>query len=100
MNKKVIIAAIVCFWVFTTSMAQERSQLYGTVKWQNGAFAKGVLMRIGGYRVVTNKKGYYKFDYLKPGEYTLSIKPPGKRTKYFKVKVTRKYKTDDFIIDW
>jgi len=99
MNKKVIIA-IVCFWIFTTSMAQERSQLYGTIKWQNGAFAKGVLVRIGGYRVVTNKKGYYKFDYLNQGEYTLSIKPPGKRTKSFKVKVTQKTKSEDFIIDW
>ena len=90
-------AILVCVLVV---MAQQTSELYGWVKYSNQSPAQGVVLTMGNYSVATDKDGYYKITFLKPGRRTISITPPGKATRSKPVKIEAKPTRFDVHIDW
>lgn len=91
------IAILVCVML---AMAQQTSELYGWVKYSNQSPAQGVVLTMGNYSVATDKDGYYKIPFIKPGWRTISIAPPGKATRSKSVKVETKPTRFDVPIDW
>jgi hypothetical protein len=98
MKAAVCVALIlVCLVV---AAAQRPSELYGYVKYQNNSPAKGVVVSIGNFNVATDKNGYYKVTFLKPGWKVVSLTPPGKVTRSFKVMVGSTSTQKDFVVNW
>jgi hypothetical protein len=85
---------------FVAVDAQESTQLFGYVKRENNIPVQGATISIGGYSVSTNKDGYYKFDFLKPGPQVISISVQGKPTRYIRMKITNTPTQKDFFVDW
>jgi hypothetical protein len=81
-------------------MAQQTTELYGWVKNSNQSPAPGVVLTMGNYSVATDKNGYYKIPFLRPGTRTISIAPPGKATRSKPVKIEAKPTRFDVKIDW
>jgi Carboxypeptidase regulatory-like domain len=100
MRKKfVLLAILICLFSFTRAMAQVPSELSGRIYWQDGSPARGVTVTIGGYSTITNSDGFYRFELPRPEEYVVSISPPGKVTRPFRVRVTGTSQKD-FTINW
>lgn len=92
------VAILVCVLV---AMAQQTSELYGWVKDSNQSPAPGVVLTMGNYSVATDKNGYYKIPFLKPGPRKLLIAPPGKETRSKPVTIEATPTTRvDITIDW
>lgn len=98
MKKITLLVVLICLFSATPVVAKF-GQLYGWVRWQNGQPAQGVTMSIGGYSIVTNQKGYYGFSSIYPGLYVISISPPRRPTRSFRVNITGSTQ-QDFIINW
>lgn len=97
---KSLLCGLIISLCLVPAVAQQTTQLSGYVKYTNKTAAKGVVMTIGSYSVVTDANGYYKFSYLKPGATKISISPPGKRTRVFKITILTRPTLKDFPIDW
>ncbi|MCK4824819.1 carboxypeptidase regulatory-like domain-containing protein [bacterium] len=97
----VYVSILVTIIIVGSSEAQyQYGQLQGYVQWANGDAAQGIVMSISGYSVSTNQYGYYSFGFLYPGQYVISISPPGRLTRSFWVTVTQGATRQDFIINW
>lgn len=90
------IAIMVCVML---AMAQQTSELYGWVTY-NKSPVPGVVLTMGNYSVATDKNGYYKIPFLKPGRRTISIAPPGKATRSKTVTIESTPTRFDVPIDW
>jgi len=99
MSRRIILWAIVLSMLTGLAVAQS-SSLFGSVRWQTGGAAVGVTVSIGGYNVVTDKTGSYRFGFLRPGTYIVVISPPGKPSRSFKVAVAGNALRRDFTINW
>lgn len=97
---KAALLAILIMACIAVTMAQQQSELSGFVKYNNKTAARGVIVTIGTYSVVTNKDGYYRMTFVKPGSRVVSITPPYKATKYYKVRIEMSPTRKDFEINW
>lgn len=97
---KAALCAIVILVCFLVAMAQQTSELYGWVKNPNQSPAQGVVLTMGNYSVATDRNGYYKIPFLRPGARTISIAPPGKATRSKSVKIEATPTRFDVKIDW
>jgi len=98
MKKVTLLAVLICLFSAIPVVA-EFSQLYGRVRWQSGQPAQGVTMSIGGYSIVTDQNGHYRFSSIHPGLYVISISPPRRPTRSFRVNITGSTQ-QDFTINW
>ena len=94
-----LLVIVISLFSFTRAMAQMPSGLSGQIYWQDGSPARGVTVTIGGYSTITSDNGFYRFELSRPGEYVVSISPPGKVTRPFRIKVTG-MSQQDFTINW
>ena len=90
-------AILVCVMLV---MAQQASELNGYVTYPNKSPVPGVVLTMGNYSVVTDKNGYYRMTFLKPGVRTISISPPGKATRSRPVKILPTPTRLDIQVDW
>jgi hypothetical protein len=97
---KLALCAVTILVCFLVAMAQQTSELYGWVKDSNQSPAQGVVLTMGNYSVATDRNGYYKITFLKPGSRTISITPPGRATRSKPVKIDPKPTRFDVKIDW
>ena len=95
MLKNVVVSFILICLIFAISFAQvETYELEGWVKYQNNDPARGVTMAIGNYAIATDQSGYYRFTLLwpvEPGEYVISISPPGRPIHRVKLIIKNNY---------
>lgn len=95
MLKNVVVSFILICLIFAISFAQvETYELEGWVKYQNNDPARGVTMSIGNYAIATDQNGYYRFTLLwpvEPGEYVISISPPGRPIRRVKLIIKNNY---------
>ena len=103
MRKNILFSVILlCIFSFTRAMAQVPSELSGRIYWQDGSPARGVTVTKGLYSTITNDNGFYRFELpsSRQEEYVVvSISPPGKVTRPFRVKVTGTTQ-QDFTSNW
>jgi len=97
---KMISGASVILLCIVLAIGQKSTELYGHIKYTNGTAASGVGVSIGNYSVTTDKDGYYKMGFLKPGVTTVWITPPYKKTRSFRVVIGRTPTQKDFMINW
>ncbi len=97
---KVVLCTTVIFVCVVLAMAQKSSELNGHVWYSNKSPAEGVILTIGNYSVTTDKDGYYKITFLKPGLCRVLIKPPDKATRSFKVMIGSTPTQKDFVVNW
>ena len=97
---KTLLCGLIISVCVVVAAAQQPTQLSGHVYYKNKTPARGVVLSIGSYSVVTDATGFYKFGFLKPGVCTVSMTPPGKRTRPFRVSMLSTATTKDFVIDW
>jgi len=95
----VVLLVLTCL-ISTASAGQAGNNLVGYVRQSNGAPARGVIMTIGSYSTGTGDNGYYRFSSLQPREYVVTISPPGKLSRSYKVSVTGNPTQKNFTIDW
>lgn len=88
------------FVCLMTVAAQRSSQLFGYVRYSDNSAAKGVVVGVGDFNVITNDAGYYKVVSVRSGDNVVSLTPPGKATKSFPVTVESGPTQKDFKIDW
>ena len=81
-------------------MAQQASELNGYVTYPNKSPVQGVVLTMGNYSVVTDKNGFYRMTFLKPGVRTITISPPGKATRSRPVKILPTPTRLDIQVDW
>jgi len=97
---KAVLCAVVILVCVLVAMAQQTSELYGWVKYTNQSPAQGVVLTLGNYSVATDRNGYYKIPFLRPGTRAISIAPPGKATRSRPVKIEATPTRFDVQIDW
>jgi len=97
---KAFLAISLTLFFLAAVAAQTSSQLSGYVRNKDKLPVKGVVVTIGDFGVATDANGYYKLSYLKPGTKIVSISPPGKVTRSFKVTVTSRPTQRDFVVYW
>jgi hypothetical protein len=100
MIRKLVVLVLVPFLVLVTPVHAQTTRLEGVVTLRDGKPAPGVTMTIGSYSVVTDQSGHYGFDYLRPGQYVVTVSPRDKRPRSFPVTVNIIRKPYDFRIDW
>ena len=88
------------FVCLMTVAARRSSQLYGYVSYSDNSAAKGVVVSVGDFNVITNDAGYYKVASVSSGDNVVSITPPGKTTRSFPVSIGSGATQKDFKIDW
>jgi len=81
-------------------MAGKSTELYGHVYNNDKTPAQGVVLSIGNYSVTSEKDGSYRMTFLRPGFQVVSVKPPGKVTRPFKVVIKSEPTLRDFFINW
>jgi len=98
---KVTLSIFLTIVFLVVAMAQERpSELSGYLKNPNKLPAKGVVVSVGNFSVASNADGYYRITGVRPGWRIVSLAPPGKATKSFRVLVNSTPTRKDFPIDW
>ena len=97
--KALILTLLITFFVVTSQATAQSSELSGYVTSGNRP-VKGVTLTIGGYAIVSDGNGYYKFSFLKPGTVEVRVTPPNKETRIFTVVVAGQPTRKDFPIDW
>lgn len=86
--------------LMTVAAARRSSQLYGYVTYSDNSAAKGVVVGVGDFNVITNDAGYYKVASVSGGDNVVSITPPGKTTRSFPVSIGSGPTQKDFKVDW
>ena len=97
---KVVLSFSLILVLVVAGAAQRASELSGYLRYKDKSAAKGVVVSIGNFSVVTDANGYYKVTYLKPGLKVVSITPPNKATRSFKVMIGTKPTQKDFVVNW
>ena len=97
---KAILGITLILVCLVVAAAQRPSEMFGWVKDKNNSPVKGVVVSIGNFSVATDANGYYKMTFLKPGVKVVSLTPPGKVTRSYKVTIGPNPKRQDFVIDW
>ncbi len=97
---KVVLSFSLILVLVVAGAAQRASELSGYLLYKDRSPAKGVVVSIGNFNVVTDANGYYKVTYLKPGLKVVSITPPDKATRSFKVMIGAKPTQKDFVVNW
>lgn len=97
---KAVLCSAVIFASVALAVAGKPSELSGHVYYINKTPAEGVVLSIGNYSVTTNKDGYYRMTFLRPGSQEVLITPPNKATRSFTVTVESEPTFKDFWIDW
>ena len=97
---KVVLSFSLILVLVVAGAAQRASELSGYLLYKDRSPAKGVVVSIGNFNVVTDANGYYKVTYLKPGLKVVSITPPNKATRSFKVMIGTKPTQKDFVVNW
>ena len=115
---KVVLSFSLILVLVVAGAAQRASELSGYLLYKDKSPAKGVVVSIGNFNVVTDANGYYyqnhsvsltkmtdangyyKVTYLKPGLKVVSITPPNKATRSFKVMIGTKPTQKDFVVNW
>jgi len=97
---KAVLCAVAILVCVILAMAQQTSELYGWVTYTNQSPAQGVVLTMGNYSVATDKNGYYKVPFLKPGWRTILITPPGKASRPRRVKIETWATRHDVRVDW
>ena len=97
---KVVLGFSLILLLAVAGAAQHASELSGYLRYKDKSAAKGVVVSIGNFSVVTDDNGYYKVTYLKPGLKVVSITPPNKATRSFKVMIGTKPTQKDFVVNW
>jgi len=82
------------------ALAQNATELSGYVRYGNSAPVSGAIVTIGNFNVATNDRGYYRVGSLRPGPKVVSISPPNKETRAFRVTVANAPTQHDFVVDW
>ena len=102
MKKLLLLFALLSFFLISFSQQSSYSSspnLYGYVKSNDNRPIENVSLRISGYSVTTDENGFYKFHNLRNKEYVVSVSPPQKRTKYFRIRVNESTRKD-WNVDW
>ena len=100
MIRKLAALVVVPFLVLMTPVHAQSMRLEGIVTSRFDQPVQGVTMTIGNYSVVTDRRGRYAFDYLRPGRYVVTVSPRDKRPRSFPVAVTANPTRVNFRIDW
>ncbi len=83
------------------AIAQERpSEISGYITNQNNSPVKGVVVSIGSISVASTADGYYRMAGVRPGSRVVTISPPGKPARAFRVSVGSNPTRQDFRVDW
>jgi len=95
------LCGVFVFLCVAFATAQQRpSELSGYIKNRNNSPIKGVVVNVGSFNVATDANGYYKLTALKPGLRIVSLAPPEKASRSFKVMVETTPTRKDFVVDW
>ena len=97
---KAVLCSAVIFACVAPGVAGKSSELSGHVYYSNKTPAQGVVLSIGNYSVTTDKDGYYRMTFLRPGSQEVLVTPPDKATRSFTVTVESELTLKDFWIDW
>lgn len=92
-------AAMICVCLVLCT-AQNSTEMYGRVTYSDGSAASGVVLTIGNYSVTSDQSGNYKMSFLRPGVNVVTVSPPRKATKTFKVTISPTRMLRNFPIDW
>lgn len=92
--------AIFLMFAFLRYSDAQYSQLQGCVRWPNNQPVLGATVGIGGYAVSTDRNGCYSLGFLYPGDYVISISPPGRPTASFWIRVGPGSIWQDFVANW
>ena len=82
------------------ALAQNSSELSGYVRYRDNSPVRGAILSIGNFNVATDNNGYYKMSSLRPGVKAVSVSPPDKGTRTFRVVVNNTPTLYDFKVDW
>jgi len=99
-SMKFVLSFTLMLVFIAAAVAQNTSDLSGYVRNGDNSPARGVIVSIGNFSVVTDANGYYKVAYLRPGMKLVSVTPPQKVTRTFRVMVSNNPTQRDFRIDW
>ncbi len=91
MLKNVVVSFILICLISVISFAEVSYELEGWVKYQNKESASGVTMSIGNDYITTDKNGYYRFTFLRPGEHVIFIGHPERTLQTVKVIIKNNY---------
>ena len=97
--KPLVLAFIIGLFVVAANAQQRYSELSGRVTIGNQP-VRGVTLTIGGYGLVSDGNGYYRFGFLRPGVVTVRVTPPNKQTRMIKVMIAQQPTTKNIAIDW
>ena len=82
------------------AFAQNASELSGYVRNRDNSPVSGAIVTIGNFNVATNEKGYYRMTSLRPGLKLVSVSPPNRQTREFRVMVNSTPTQRDFMVTW
>lgn len=82
------------------AFAQSSSELSGYVRYGDNSPVSGAVVGIGNFNVATDRNGYYKISYLRPGLKQVSVTPPNKETHIVPVVVNSTPTQRDFTVNW
>lgn len=99
MRKAPLVIAILVLLALP-AIAQAPSELYGYVRYSDNAAARGVAVSVNGVSVATDRNGFYKLGFLKPGPVVVSVSPQRKPTRSFRIMVRAQPTQRDFVVDW
>ncbi len=97
---KAALCVTLIFVCLVVAAAQRPTELFGYVKNSDNSPAKGVVVSLGNFNVTTDNNGYYKLTYVKPGTSVVSLTPPRKPSRSFRVPIGATSTQKDFKIDW
>lgn len=97
--KAMVLASLICVGALM-AIAQQPTELRGQVKYKNNTPAARVVISISGFNVVTDANGYYKIGFLRPGLQTVRITPPGKSSRFHRVKIQPTATEYNVKINW
>jgi len=97
--KPLVLVFIVGLFVVAANAQQRYSELSGHVTIANQP-VRGVTLTIGGYGLVSDGNGYYRFGFLRPGVVMVRVTPPNKQTRMIKVMIAEQPTTKNIAIDW
>ena len=96
---KILLSTTICVCL-VLCMAQNSTEMYGRVTYGDGSAASGVVLTIGNYSVTSDQDGNYKMTFLRPGANTVTVSPPNKAARAFRVTISPTPMRRDFPVNW
>lgn len=98
--KTALCVTLIFVCLVVAAAAQRPTELFGYIKNGDNSPAKGVVVSVGNFSVTTDNNGYYKLTYVKPGTNVVSLTPPRKPSRSFRVPIGPTPTQKDFKVDW